>query len=72
MQTRHWYSTYKLSVESSEQLVEQLLDIINMSQNSSTLRIKDSIQQLEEVRDMDGLREQSQEHSLTRKTTVRN
>ncbi len=50
-----WFSTYKLSEESSEWLVERLLDIINMNQDSLTVRTQDSLEALEEVRAMDTL-----------------
>ncbi len=41
------------SVVYLEKQLERLLDIINMSQNSLTLRIEDSLEVLDEVRDMD-------------------
>ncbi len=70
--TRHWSSTYKLSVQSSERLVESLLDIINMNPSSSTQRIKDSLEALDEVRDMGILAEQSPVHLYPKRTTVKN
>ncbi len=45
------------SVEYLELLLGRLLDTIAMNPKSSTTRIQDSLETLEEVRDMDMLRE---------------
>lgn len=49
--------------ESDKLLLDRLLDIIGMSQNYLTPHIEDSLEALEEVRDMDTLAVQSQELS---------
>lgn len=68
--SRHWSSTYKLSVEPSELLLERLLDTIVMNQNFSTLRTPDSLEALAEVRDMDTLAVRSQRQLSTRMMKV--
>ncbi len=54
-QTKWYLQSYLQQSEYLELQLQQLLDIISMNPNFSSIRTKDLLQVLEEVRNMDGL-----------------